>query len=292
MILGSIEAGGTKFVCAVGDENYKIIDKIIIPTTTPEETLKKCIDFFKQKEGLCSLSISTFGPIEDKVESEQYGYILNTPKKGWKHIDFLKPFKEALNIPIIINTDVNGSAYGEYITMLKNNKNINSLVYLTIGTGIGGGVVVNGEIQKNYRHPEMGHLIVKRHSVDKYFNGICPFHKNCLEGLASGPSIEARLKVKGENVESDHYIWDVLAYYIAQSIYQVTMVLRPECVIIGGGVVNLQLLNKVKEEYENLCNNYIDFPNINNYINMPNNNENTSATIGNFALAHETLQHL
>ena len=145
MQLGSIEAGGTKFVCAVGDENYRVKDKVRIPTTTPEETLSKTVAYFKQFPELKALAISSFGPIELRHNSPKYGYITDTPKKGWANTDFVGRLKQDLDIPMYWTTDVNGSAYGEYVMSTLFNEQINSLVYFTIGTGVGAGTIINGK---------------------------------------------------------------------------------------------------------------------------------------------------
>ena len=206
MLLGSIEAGGTKFVCAVGNINYQIQDSIHIPTTTPEETIQKCIEWFDQyKDDLSAIAIASFGPIEIRKSSPKYGYITNTPKPGWQDTDFVGPFKKHFNVPIAWTTDVNGSAYGEYVLSTLFNKRINSLVYYTIGTGVGAGAVIDGKFVGELGHPEMGHIRLKRHPDDLDFKGICPFHGDCLEGLVSGPTFEARLGKKGKDVPlTDH----------------------------------------------------------------------------------------
>lgn len=289
MLLGSIEAGGTKFVCSIGNEKFQIIEEIIIPTTTPDITFDHAITFFKKFEKLEALSISTFGPIEQDKKEKLYGYILDTPKEGWKYIDFLSPFAKSLNVPIFFSTDVNGSAYGEYITYRQHKDYINSLVYLTIGTGVGGGGVINGDILKNFSHPEMGHMLVRKHANDLEFLGTCPFHKDCLEGLASGPSIEKRLGIKGEYISKEHFIWDIIAYYIAQSLYNVTMILRPDKLVVGGGVCTEKLLEKTRDYFQKMCNNYIQYPYLKEYICSPKNKNNSSATIGNFALAYKLI---
>ena len=160
MLLGSIEAGGTKFVCAVGNEDYRIMDSTKFPTTTPAETLQKCIDYFKQFNDLQAISIASFGPIEIRRNSPKYGYITNTPKPGWADTDFVGTLKKAINVPIAWTTDVNGSAYGEYVLSTLFNQRLRSLVYFTIGTGVGGGAVVDGHFLGDLGHPEMGHIRV------------------------------------------------------------------------------------------------------------------------------------
>ncbi|MCO7124247.1 ROK family protein [Sporolactobacillus shoreicorticis] len=290
MLLGSIEAGGTKFVCAVGNEDYRVIEKVSIPTTDPRTTFTKVINFFKQFEDLVALSIASFGPIEIQKNNALYGYITETPKKGWSQTNFVGPIKEALNIPVFFTTDVNGSAYGEYVLAQLFNEKIRSLVYLTIGTGVGGGAVIDGKIVGSQGHTEMGHVRVKRHPDDLTFEGICPFHQDCLEGLASGPTFDARLGIKGKDVPLNHPVWDILSYYVAQAAIQQTMILRPDNIVFGGGVVSEAFLEKVRRNFTELNNKYIKVPDLNTYIRMPRVKDNGSATLGNFALAFKELE--
>lgn len=285
MQLGSIEAGGTKFVCAVGDGDLKIEQQVQFPTTTPVETFAKTIEFFKQFPEITAISISSFGPIEIRKSVQKYGYITDTPKKNWSNVDFLGVMKAALNVPIYWTTDVNGSAFGEYQHAKNNGEYLNSLVYYTIGTGVGAGVVLNGEFLGDLGHPEMGHVRLKRHPNDLEFAGICPFHGDCLEGLVSGPTFEARLGRKGETVAENDPVWDILAYYIAQAALQVTLMIRPGKIVFGGGVTSETLLQRVRTQFSSLMNDYLAVGDLDQYIVMPEIANNGSATVGNFALA-------
>lgn len=286
MLLGSIEAGGTKFVCAVGNVDYQVQDQAIFPTTTPEETLSKCIEFFDQyKDQLKAIGIASFGPIEIRRSSPKYGYITNTPKKGWSDTDFVGPFKKHFNIPIAWTTDVNGSAYGEYVLATLYNKRINSLVYYTIGTGVGAGAVVDGKFIGELGHPEMGHIRLKRHPDDLDFKGICPFHGDCLEGLVSGPTFDARLGKSGRDVPLTDQVWDIMAYYVAQAALDTTLMFRPGQIVFGGGVVSEEFLKKVRRGFKKLLNDYVDVGDVDEYITMPLAENNGSATIGDFSLA-------
>ena len=282
---GSIEAGGTKFVLAVGNENYQVVKSIQIPTTTPDETVEKTIEFFKQNP-VVSLAIGSFGPIDVNPSSATYGFITTTPKEGWANFDLLGKLKTALDIPMAFTTDVNSSAYGEMFMTGKK-----SLVYFTIGTGIGGGAIQDGKFIGAVSHAEMGHQFVKRHPGDLDFAGICPFHQDCVEGLAAGPSIEARLGIRGENVPADSPVWDIQAYYIAQLAVNATLTLAPEQIVFGGGVMGQEhMLERVHKQFEQLLNNYVDLPcKIEEYIVAPSIKNNGSATLGNFALASEVL---
>ena len=281
---GSVEAGGTKFICAVGNENNEIIISEAIPTTTYEETIKKVIVFF-EKNRIDALAIGSFGPVDLDISSEQYGCILNTPKQGWTNVNIVLPIQKALNIPIFFTTDVNSSAYGE---MYLNG--CNNLVYYTIGTGIGGSAIQNGVFIGGIGHPEMGHQLIKKHPLDVNFNGVCPLHGDCLEGLASGPSIEARTGKKGQELEINSTVWDIQAYYIAQAILNTTLVIRPELVIVGGGVMSQHhMLDRIKMHFKKLLNNYVTIEHIDKYIKTPSVENNGSATIGNFLLAKNLL---
>lgn len=287
-LFGSIEAGGTKFICAIGDEDYRVKDQVSIPTTTPEETLGKVVEYFKQHD-VEAIGIASFGPIEIRKSSPKYGYITKTPKPGWQDTDVVGVIKEAFNVPISWTTDVNGSAYGEYIMSTLSNEKIESLVYYTVGTGVGGGAVIDGEFLGGMGHTEMGHTYLRRHPDDLEFPGNCPFHGDCLEGLVAGPTFEARLGIKGENVPRTDPVFDVLAYYLAQAIIQVTLITRPEKVVFGGSVVDEDLLVKVRQQFKELFDDYVELPPLEKYITRPLIANNGSATLGNFALALKQL---
>ncbi len=284
MLLGSIEAGGTKFNCAVGNENYQIKNATRIPTTTPTETLAKCVDYFK-KFDIKALGISAFGPVELRKNSSKYGYITDTPKSGWKNTDFLGYIRKFFPIPISWNVDVGGSAYGEYVMSTLFNEHINSLVYYTIGTGVGASSIQNGQFAGDIGHPEAGHVRVKKHPDDLNFKGICPYHGDCLEGLVSGPTFEARLGKKGQNVPLTNHVWDIMAYYVAQAALDATLLYRPAKIVFGGGVISEKFLVKVRKEFKKLLNGYVYVGDLNKYIVMPEAKNNGSATIGDFALA-------
>ncbi|HFH7291335.1 TPA: fructokinase ScrK [Streptococcus agalactiae] len=279
-LYGSIEAGGTKFVCAVGDEELKVVEKIQFPTTTPQETIKKTVDFFKRFEKkLEAVAIGSFGPIDIDKKSKTYGYITTTPKLHWANVNLLGLISKDFNVPFYFTTDVNSSAYGEVIAR----NNIDSLVYYTIGTGIGAGAIQKGEFIGG-----TGHTYMAMHPQDQAndFKGICPFHNSCLEGLASGPTLEARTGIRGELIEENSMVWDVQAYYIAQAAIQATVLYRPQVIVFGGGVMaQKHMLRRVRQTFATLLNGYLPVPNLSDYIVTPAVEENGSATLGNFALA-------
>ena len=285
MYYGAIEAGGTKFVCAVSNEKFDIIDQIIIPTTTPTETIQHVSQFF-DRYSITSIGIGSFGPIDINKHSITYGYITTTPKPGWGNFDFIGTIQERYNVPVAFTTDVNAAAYGEY--KKGRAQNSESCLYLTVGTGIGGGAVVNGKILEGYGHPEMGHLLVNMHPDDHY-QGNCSYHGTCLEGLASGPAIEGRYHKKGQELKNDKKVWEIEAYYIAQALVSYTLILRPEKIIIGGGVSKQKhLFPIIRKEFKKLLADYVSIPDTNNYILDPGLGDN-SAIIGCLILAMEAL---
>lgn len=284
---GAIEAGGTKFVLSVGDESLEIIDQLTIPTVSPEETMPLVIEFFKQFENnLLAIGIGSFGPIDVNPESSTYGFITQTPKLKWRNYDFLGNIQKAFpNVKTAWTTDVNASAYGEYAVR----DGVENLVYYTVGTGVGGGGVKQGKFVEGISHPEMGHIPVKKHADDS-FDGHCPSHGDCLEGLASGPAVEARFGKSAKDVPADDPYWDIQAYYIAQSAYTTTLLLAPEMIIYGGGVMKVEgLLEKVRLAFDKLNQGYMSTPDLEKYIVSPK-LEDSAATIGCFAMAKELMK--
>lgn len=266
MLIGALEAGGTKMVCAIGNEDGTILEQVSIPTTTPEETLPKIVEYFKDK-GIKALGVAAFGPVDVKPESETYGYILDTPKLAWKHKDLLGILKKELNVPIGLDTDVNGSCLGEMTYGCA--KGLDSVIYITIGTGVGVGVSVNGKLLHGMLHPEGGHILLERHPEDPD-GGICPYHKNCLEGFASGPSIEKRWGKKAIELVDRPEVWEMESYYIAQALTDYIMILSPQKIILGGGVMHQeQLFPLIRSKVKEMVNGYIntkELEDIDNYI--------------------------
>lgn len=285
-LYGAIEGGGTKFNCAVSDGNLKIIESITVPTTTPTDTLQKIFHFFDSFDELCSIGVGSFGPIGIDKSKKNYGYILDTPKVGWQDYRLLGVLKEHYPVPIAWTTDVNAAAYGEF--QLGAAKGKNSCVYLTIGTGIGGGIIIDGKIYEGFSHPEMGHIKIN-HRKDDIFDGICHFHHDCLEGLASGPSLEARTGKKGIEIEENHSVWEFEADYIAQALMNYTLILAPEIIILGGGVMNQShLLEKIKKSFFHQMAGYINIDNLDNYI-VDWELSNKSGILGCLCLAKEII---
>jgi fructokinase len=240
---GGIEAGGTKFVCAVGDRPHTIQASTAIPTTTPTETLQRVIAFF-QPYALCSLGLATFGPIDLDRASPTYGCILSTPKLAWQGCPIVGAIQTALGVPVAVDTDVNAAALAEF--MYGAGQGCDPLVYLTVGTGIGGGAVVQGRPLHGLMHPEMGHMLLARAPGDKWPGG-CPFHQDCLEGLASGEAIRLRFGPP-EALPSAHQAWDLEASYLGQALATIAAILSPQRLIIGGGVMHqTHLLPRIRE---------------------------------------------
>ncbi len=254
MLIGGIEAGGTKFVCAVGNERGEVVERVSFPTTTPEETVARVVEFFRGRE-IVSLGVGSFGPIDPNKHSPTYGYITSTPKPHWGNYNLLGELKKHFNVPIGFDTDVNGAALGELEYGAA--KGLNSVLYITVGTGIGAGAVVEGRVINGLLHPEMGHIYVRRHGKDTYEGG-CPYHGDCLEGLASGPAIEARWGIKGDEIPDDHIAWEMEAYYLAQALVNYILIVSPEKIVMGGGVMKqLQLFPMIRRYVVELLNGYL-----------------------------------
>jgi fructokinase len=236
-MLGAIEAGGTKFLCSVGTGHDDVIDSVRIPTTTPEATVDAVLEFFERNEAPAAVGIASFGPLELRRDHPAYGRITTTPKTGWSDTDLAGPISRRLGIPVGFDLDVIGSALGEY--SFGAGQGIRNLVYVTVGTGVGGGVLIDGIPVPGLVHPEMGHVPVERWKGDD-FAGVCPYHEICLEGMASGPAIAARWgrsseslgEVLGEAIE-------VEAHYLASGLKGIVYALAPQRVILGGGVMKL-----------------------------------------------------
>ncbi|MFL2105475.1 ROK family protein [Desemzia sp. FAM 23991] len=274
-MFGAIEAGGTKFVCAVSDSEFTIKDRVSIPTTTPEETLTKVFAFFDQYE-VSAIGIGSFGPIDVNRNSDTYGYITSTPKTAWKYYDFLGVVKKRYPIPIGWTTDVNAAALGEI--KMGAAKGLTSCIYLTVGTGIGGGAVINGELLEGYGHPEMGHIPVRLHP-DENYKGTCPYHGDCLEGIAAGPAIEGRFGKKGHLLADQEEVWEMEAYYLAQALMNYTLILSPERIVLGGGVMKQeQLYPLVRQKFTELMNGYVQVPDLEEYIVAPGLGDNAGIT--------------
>ncbi|HVC34578.1 MAG TPA: ROK family protein [Chloroflexota bacterium] len=260
-VLGAVEGGGTKFVCMVGTSPTDVVDEVTIPTTSPMETLGAVVEFLgKPRTGveLESIGVATFGPIDLDPMSPTYGCVLKTTKEEWSGARILAPLSRRLGIPIGWDTDVNGAVLGE--ARWGAARGVDPVLYLTIGTGIGGGALVNGGTIHGLLHPEMGHLPVPTITGDD-FAGICSFHGRCLEGIASGPALAARCGRPVPEVGPDDPVWDLEAHYLAYGISALLLALSPRRIVLGGGVMKqAHLLPRVRRALVEVLNGYIELP--------------------------------
>lgn len=270
MRLGAIEAGGTKMVLGVFDHSLKVLTRTSLPTTIPEETIPAMITFFREQK-VDALGIAAFGPINLRVSSSGYGIILNTPKLAWQRFPFLSAFEEALKIPCEIDTDVNAAALAE--SHIGAAKGLLNCLYFTIGTGIGGGLFSEGQLVHGLMHPEWGHVLLSRHEEDPLLRGVCPYHPNCVEGFASGPSMQTRWGIPAKDLPDEHRGWEIEAFYLGQLCAIALMAVSPEVILLGGGVMHKEsLLPKVRRYMMKFVNGYIDqeqIPDMEAYIKSP-----------------------
>lgn len=274
LLIGGIEAGGTKFNCVVAYSPDEILARLTIPTASPEETLSKSLEFFKAaaKQHGCvgALGIGSFGPVDLDPGSAQYGHITSTPKVGWQNTDIVGYFKQNLRIPIYLDTDVNAAVLAEH--RLGAGEGLANLVYFTVGTGIGAGIIANRQLINPTHPPELGHMRLPRHEADDYA-GCCPYHKDCLEGLASGPAIEQRWGINAENLPPEHFAWTLQADYLSKMCVNTACSFAPQRIILGGGVMTqLHLFRRIREGFLNLMNGYmpsVDRDNVDQYIVSP-----------------------
>lgn len=259
MMIGAIEAGGTKFVLAVGNNQGEIFDKQVIPTEHPDITIPKVVEYFKGKN-IERLGIGSFGPIDIHEDSASYGQLQKTPKIEWIDYPFGVRLKEALEVPIVVDTDVNVAAMAE--AKWGNAKDVSTCLYITVGTGIGAGGYFHGKTLKGLSHPEMGHIKVLRHPEDQ-FEGNCPYHADCLEGMASGPALEKRWGKKGSALSEDPKVWELEAYYLAQAVTNYIYILSPERIIMGGGVMKQeQLFPLIRKNVIKMLSGYVSSPHL------------------------------
>lgn len=258
--VGAIEAGGTKFVCAVGSlpDDIQVGE---VPTTTPEETIRRTVAFFKTHQPISAIGIGSFGPIDPNPASPTFGYITSTPKLAWRNFNFAGAIRESLGVPVAFDTDVNAAALGEFHWGAA--QGLDTFLYLTVGTGIGGGGLVNGRLMHGRTHPEMGHIRVPHDLAQDPFAGCCPYHGDCLEGLACAPAIRARWGQAGENLPADHPAWNLEAHYLALGIASWICTLSPQKIVLGGGVLRrAELYPMLQEKVSALLNGYVDPPEI------------------------------
>ena len=255
-LIAGIEAGGTKFVLAVGPSPTHITARHTIATTTPEETLAQAAQWFRDQGTITSLGIASFGPVDLDQASPTWGHITNTPKPRWSGCNIAGYFADRMQVPLGFDTDVNAAALAEYL--YGAGKGSRSIAYITIGTGIGGGLIIDGKPVHGIAHPELGHIVPRRHGDDREFAGICPHHSDCLEGLASGPAIKARWGSSLSDLPQDHAAHAIVAEYIAQLCHALFAIAAVETIVLGGGVMKTAgLLQRVKDRAASLDRGYL-----------------------------------
>ncbi len=258
-LCGGIEAGGTKFVCMIGSGPQDVQAEEAFATTSPAETLRRAVDFFRQQapgQSLSGVGVASFGPVDLDPASPTYGYITTTPKPGWARTDVVGVLHEALDVPVLFDTDVNCAAYAEYRWGAA--QGLDPSIYLTVGTGIGGGIVSRGRPLHGLVHPEVGHMLIPHDREMDPFPGACPFHGDCFEGLASGPALAKRWGRRAETLPDQHPAWDLEAHYIALAVANLVLTHSPRRVVIGGGVMQRRgLLPLVRAKVQRFLNGYV-----------------------------------
>lgn len=268
-LYGAVEAGGTKFITMVASGPDHIAEQARFDTATPEVVIPQVVDFFRQAEAqhgkLRGVGVGSFGPVDLDPQSPTFGYITATPKAGWSNTDLVGPLRQALDVPVAFDTDVNAAAVGEHRWGAA--RGLDTFIYMTIGTGIGGGGMIGGRVMHGLIHPEMGHMRLPRNAEVDPFAGACPFHGDCLEGLASGPAIEKRWGTSAKQLGEDHQAWQLQADYLSLAVVNLVCTLSPQRVILGGGVMHQQfLLPMIRERTLKLLNNYVQSPAILDHI--------------------------
>ena len=294
-LYGGIEAGGTKFVCAVGSGPDEIVAEIRLPTESPDATLGRVIDFFRQQQEqheIAAIGVASFGPVDPEPESPSFGYITNTPKPGWAHTPVVPLLRDAFGLPVGFDTDVNVAALGEHRWGAA--RGVDTFVYLTIGTGIGGGGMGDGKLMHGLLHPEMGHIAIPHDWERDSFAGTCPFHGDCWEGLANGPALEARWGQPGETLPATHEAWQLEAHYLAWGVANIMMILSPKMVVMGGGVMEQeQIFPLVRRKVKSHLNGYIQsetvLKGLDDYI-VPPALGSRSGVLGAIALAQQARE--
>lgn len=258
-LFGCVEGGGTKFICAIANADGQILAEFRYETTTPQATLQACAEFFEQNASfgaLTSLGVACFGPLDPNHGSPTFGRILQTPKPGWSNVDVVGYLSARLHLPVLFDTDVNGAVLAEQ--RWGAGRGIQNIVYYTIGTGIGGGVISDGKLVHGALHTELGHMLIPHDLQKDPFAGVCPFHGDCLEGLASGPALRQRWQTPAEHLPPTHPAWELEAEYLAAALHNTACMFSPERIILGGGVISqTHLLAKILEKLDRSLHGYL-----------------------------------
>jgi fructokinase len=255
-LYGGIEGGGSKWECAIGTGAHDLRARATIPTTTPLETLERVVEFFENGEPVSALGVGSFGPIDPDPSSSTWGHITTTPKPGWAHTSVGGQIAKRLAVPVVFDTDVNAAALGEHLWGAA--RGLRTFCYITVGTGIGGGVMANGALVHGLVHPEFGHMRIPHDRTLDPFDGVCFYHGDCWEGLASGRALAARWGRPADELADDSAVWDLQAHYLALGLVSVLSVLSPERIVLGGGVMERPtLLPLVRQNVGALLNGYV-----------------------------------
>ncbi|HEX2986965.1 MAG TPA: ROK family protein [Chloroflexota bacterium] len=292
---GGIEAGGTKFVCMIGRGPQDIHAEERFPTTTPRETLLHAATFFRQHSSpqtpLEGIGVASFGPVDLDPKSLTYGHTTSTPKPGWAGTNVVGMLVQELGVPVAFDTDVNCAAYGEYKWGAA--RGLDSVIYITVGTGIGGGVVMNGKPVHGLVHPEIGHMLIPHDRQSDPYPGWCPYHRDCLEGLAAGPSLKGRWGQPGNLLPEGHPAWELEAHYLGLALANLILCHSPHRIVMGGGVMDQSfLLPLLRKKVQQSLNGYVQSPQIldeiDRYIVAPVLG-NKAGVLGAIALAQDLL---
>ena len=289
LLYAGLEAGGTKCVCAVGTGPDDLRACTQFATTTPSETMARAVAFFEAyRSGLLALGIASFGPLDPRPNSASFGFITSTPKPGWAHTDLAGTLSRALSLPVAFDTDVNAAALAEQRWGAA--QGLDTFLYVTVGTGIGGGAIVHGRLLHGLLHPEMGHIRIPHDWRADPFPDLCPYHGDCLEGLASGPALEARWGKPAHTLPADHPAWPLAARYLALGLVTFICTLVPQRIIMGGGILHQEhVFPRVRYEVRQLLNNYLQVSELHaqldDYI-VPPALGDQAGVLGAIALAH------
>lgn len=291
MKIGALEAGGTKMVLAVYTENGQELDRYYLPTESPEITVPLMKQYFDEHQ-VDALGIGCFGPLDLDPASATYGSITSTPKLKWRNYPLLQKLLEGRPIPAAIDTDVNAAVIAEM--EMGAAKGCENAVYMTIGTGIGGGIAIHGKTVHGMLHPEAGHILLRPHPEDPTPKGVCPYHESCLEGLAAGPAICARVDGDAGLLPDDHPAFEIEAYYLAQMCMNLTLTLSPEKIILGGGVMRrTSLFPMIREKTLQLLGGYVQVDKLLNHMDdyiVPPQLYPVSGLVGSYLLGKRALE--
>lgn len=294
-MFAGVEAGGTKFVCGLGTDPGDLITAQF-PTSTPEITVGHVIEFFRKHapSGVAAIGVGSFGPVDLDASSATFGHITSTPKEGWENFDLAGSLQRGLDVPVNLDTDVNAALLGE--ARWGAAQGLQDAVYLTFGTGVGGGVMTHGRVVHGLVHPEIGHLHLPHDFTRDPFPGTCPYHGDCLEGLASGPAMQARWKAPALTLPPEHEAWELQAHYIALALMNLTVTLSPQRIILGGGVMQQsQLFPLIRSQFARIMNGYIRSPELltrlDRYIQPPGLGSR-SGVLGSLVLAEQKISEV